>query len=387
MDTSISLEFLEIGYIDKTNHLLNLSKEVIEKLIEAESMIKGNAVLIEYLTRDYATFFKSRKEIYTMPEHWNRIREIMGQHYGMYPIVLLLSGLEDLVAYYKEKGISEEILVDTLSDLNIWIATYNKNYGVWGLEEFFWLINHFRGKLFRLGRLQFLIRTFPEDLRVYRNKSNKSIVVLAEDGINYRKDGQRDGTNKMLHTEGMWTSKLVIGEGFIEGNQIMPKGYAVSELTRLKLEDWELVLSNKDLVLDMHMPEGSKLEHELCGKAIERAISFYGKYFPEINYAAFTCMSWLLSQPVELMLPADSNIIRYKREFFLFPMLSDDHEFHRRVFGKRITDLEKAPQNTSFQRALREHLMSGKEVYEGGGFILREDMNWGKQVYWEKGVC
>lgn len=53
------------------------------------------------------------------------------------------------------RNIPKEITVQTLKDINIWIENYFVQYGEVGLGEFDWLINHYTGDLFRLGRLQF----------------------------------------------------------------------------------------------------------------------------------------------------------------------------------------------------------------------------------------
>ncbi len=64
---------------------------------------------------------------------------------------------EALNCNYKEMGIGEEILLDTLYDIVIWCRTWSSIKGKLFLGETRWLFNHLSGKLFRLGRLQFCI--------------------------------------------------------------------------------------------------------------------------------------------------------------------------------------------------------------------------------------
>ena len=63
---------------------------------------------------------------------------------------------EEVAAEYEKKGITEDILSDTLADIKRWADIY-KNYsgGKTGLEEIDWIIRHMRCELFKLGRLQF----------------------------------------------------------------------------------------------------------------------------------------------------------------------------------------------------------------------------------------
>ncbi len=54
---------------------------------------------------------------------------------------------------YEKVGISDEIYLDTMSDIKIWC----ENNGNRGLKNYGWLSNHVKFELFRLGRLQFQI--------------------------------------------------------------------------------------------------------------------------------------------------------------------------------------------------------------------------------------
>jgi len=63
--------------------------------------------------------------------------------------------IEDMEKFYKEKNIPREILTDTLSDWTEWIKRHHIWNDEWGLAQYGWIINHVRGKIFKLGRLQF----------------------------------------------------------------------------------------------------------------------------------------------------------------------------------------------------------------------------------------
>jgi len=74
------------------------------------------------------------------------------------PMQALLSALsrcDALEQQYKEKGIPEKILLDTLGDLVIWAQNQHLVHGTIGLSDSAWLEGHLNFQLFRLGRLQF----------------------------------------------------------------------------------------------------------------------------------------------------------------------------------------------------------------------------------------
>lgn len=65
------------------------------------------------------------------------------------------------------RGISAEIVTDTLSDLVTWTNTWTRVKGTLCLYELPWLSFHVGGRLFRLGRLQFCIGKADRDIPKY----------------------------------------------------------------------------------------------------------------------------------------------------------------------------------------------------------------------------
>ena len=82
------------------------------------------------------------------------IPETFGNHAGQ-NLLTALYRCEVLKTVYAERGIPERVLLDTLSDLVIWVNTYATYGDEFGIMEMGWLDNHFSAKLYRLGRLQF----------------------------------------------------------------------------------------------------------------------------------------------------------------------------------------------------------------------------------------
>ena len=64
---------------------------------------------------------------------------------------------EALSDFYKAKGISEDILLDTLKDIVRWCNTWSEIKGELYLGELEWLSDHLSGQLFKIGRLQYIM--------------------------------------------------------------------------------------------------------------------------------------------------------------------------------------------------------------------------------------
>ena len=74
---------------------------------------------------------------------------------GIFPICVLAYMAPYALKKNEDRGISKEITVKTLKDINVWIENYFAKNNELGLGEFSWLIYHYTGDLFHLGRLQF----------------------------------------------------------------------------------------------------------------------------------------------------------------------------------------------------------------------------------------
>ena len=82
----------------------------------------------------------------------------------------------DLYYEYQNKSISEKIYFDTIDDIRIWINNCVKETGIYGLKEYYWINEHLRMRIYKLGRLQFQKRDASEFMDLIRdNKLNHRV--------------------------------------------------------------------------------------------------------------------------------------------------------------------------------------------------------------------
>ncbi|MCA9832846.1 MAG: DUF5596 domain-containing protein [Thermomicrobiales bacterium] len=79
-------------------------------------------------------------------------------------VQLLTACLPFARAHLESRGIPEEIIQATLADLGRNVRVHRKREGVGGLGVMWWLMLHFRGMIFQLGRLQFERQIADEEL-------------------------------------------------------------------------------------------------------------------------------------------------------------------------------------------------------------------------------
>ena len=82
---------------------------------------------------------------------------------GRGALVQILFYCEGLAERYREAGIPEEILLDTLDDIRIYCEEWSAVKGHLTIATANWLYHHFGMELFRLGRLQFCMAATRAD--------------------------------------------------------------------------------------------------------------------------------------------------------------------------------------------------------------------------------
>ncbi|MFB8179749.1 acyltransferase domain-containing protein [Streptomyces sp. NPDC055966] len=72
-----------------------------------------------------------------------------------FPAYVFLAAIPRTLARHRDRGIPPEISRRTLADLGRHMAAHRRRHGTTGVQARCWLVRHFRGELFQLGRLQF----------------------------------------------------------------------------------------------------------------------------------------------------------------------------------------------------------------------------------------
>lgn len=121
--------------------------------------------------------------------------------------------------------------------------------------------------------------------------------------------------------------------------------------------------------LNIHINAGEKLDLEECKKSIHMAKDFFKKYF-EIDYKLAVCNSWLLSTNLAKILDKGSNIVKFSRLFNVYKNDDDNRQAIDRVFGDGTEVNTRMPENTSLQKIMKSHLLSGQKIGMGFGVII-----------------
>jgi len=242
----------------------------------------------------------------------------------------------------------------------------------------YWLRNHVRGDLFRLGRLDYILKPFGGRLKAWRHRESGRVQALALDGTRF------DATGLMATGDApeSWQGSLIEDAAGARGTPISPLGYARREELSLPAGEWALVLAPGDTMVETHIPAGGGMTPPRCSESMRRALDFFPRYFPQSPFGGFACNSWILNPELERIYRPESNMVQWQRELHLFPVSSGDRSGLYFIFGEEDPDPGTALRDTSLRRALLDHLASGGRLISGGMFLLTGDFeHYGSQVY------
>jgi hypothetical protein len=360
--------FLDKLYISDINKYFNFREPLLNEIICTAQRLNESEELKKLVWNYHCAIFKT--------DEFGKCRETLQKELSshsqdvtaLFSTIVLLSGFETVKDYYREKGISEKVLKDTMADLPLWIEHYYDNYKTYGLNEFNWLLCHFRCKLFKLGRLQFMAGKFHEKITAFQNIESGELMTLSHCGIKYRQDGLIDGTSGIYDDES-WESIYTEGNVIINGNPIL-NGYCVKESIKLDAHCWRKVFESGDNIIEVHIPAGEKMDFEKCVQSYELAKKFYKDYFPEKQLKAFVCESWILDPRLQNILPEESNIVRFQKYSMLFPMLSTDSQTIERVFSNDLPSYINREKLSILQRGILDFMNKGNKMCAGGMYIL-----------------
>lgn len=153
----------------------------------------------------------------------------------------------------------------------------------------------------------------------------------------------------------------------------------VFTLGRLQFERGQR-LPNGEPAFGLHIPELGPLDPAACDAALARVTPFFSALGdPPARYV--TCTSWLLDDQLAEYLPEDSRIVQFQRRFTRVqppvPVPDDpsqdtnagDAAVAKFVFRTTPQRMAEATPNTRLERAVIDHLASGRHWREMSGYL------------------
>lgn len=267
------------------------------KIIEILTKTEFNRDFIEYIRREFPEDFTPLIEQpyqYDFPD--NPLVDLSLKD----RLFTLLYELIPLKEYFDKRKIPSSIFYDSIQDLNFRIKRYYDTYNEYGMSErdALWLRFIYKGEMFDLGSLRFQKFHF----------SNAEI--------------ERTDYDYMPLSDEM--------------KQRFPEGMPI---------------------INVHITTDADLRPEKIDDSFQMAHEFFTTYFPEHNYTAFTCRTWMIYPPTQELLPPVSNITSFANRFEIFASNQNAKQALDRIY--ETSDLEEIKvmeKTSSLAKVAHKHL-------------------------------
>lgn len=373
--------FLEPASISRQRTFAGFPADLDETLLAAASRVAGSPALLHLAWHGCRMVYEQLDYSPEKLKQWPELTSTLGPLAGAFYLLLALEAVPRTRAVHRRIGVPEDITCECFGQITESMEYYAMQCeGMVGARPgtLYWLRNHVKGDLFRLGRFDYMLKPFAGRLKAWRHRESGQVQALALEGARF------DGTGLMAKGDApeSWQGDLIEGVAGVKGSPISPLGYARREEVSLPTSEWDLVLAPGDTILETHIPAGGGMTPTRCRESMQRALDFFPRHFPESPFAGFACNSWILNPQMDRIYSPGSNMVQWQRELYLFPVPSGDRAGVYFIFGEDDPNPRSAPRDTSLRRALLDHLASGGRLISGGMFLLTEDFrHFGSQVY------
>ena len=172
----------------------------------------------------------------------------------------------------------------------------------------------------------------------------------------------------MTDEEGSFLAEIKEENGALIGYTTDKFGECITSPVRL--EGYKEILRMGDMVLNVHIPSKLPLTPEICEKSYSDAARILRKAYPEHDFKAICCASWMMEKRIVEILGKESNLTRFSDAYVGFPLRSQGKAIYSFVYNlHQPVPTEELAEDTSLRRAIKKHLLNGGFVYEKGGII------------------
>jgi len=135
-------------------------------------------------------------------------------------------------------------------------------------------------------------------------------------------------------------------------------------LFRIGELEYEMKHIDGNIVIGIHIPSDVDFSLSAIDNSLASAKHFFATYYPKLSNAEYRCHSWLLDSQLKGMLNESSNILNFQNRFEIFDEGEVGTEW---LYNTKSTDYAALPENTSLQRNMKKHILSGGMIRNAYG--------------------
>lgn len=298
----------------------------------------------------------------------------MKLHSELFSFVLLLACVEPSMQQLRARGIPDADYME-IPYRPMKVQFEKLGRGDSRVSDFPWDRNFYTCSIFLMDRFLFIPYRFDGPLNMFRNNLTNKVIALRHAGEEFRSDGQLNGVNGVFDNKGVFCTVWEEKESSITANPVNPMGFVERETITLLKKEWETALLPGDNLLAVHVPSGEGYTPERLHNSMGMALSFFDRYFPELNIKGFWSESWLYDPRLSLILDErSSNIIKVQRQMYLYPIHEGDGMLRYEVFGDWKAEPEQVVLKTTLQKAAAAFMRNGGRFHTTSMLMLRDEV-------------
>lgn len=271
----------------------------------------------------------------------------------------------------KSRNLPDEIIEKTMDIPEATVKLYRQKHGgAPGFDLLWWHQRVILGKMLRIARFEAQIpATYQGFACAFTNEKGEYVLLAQECPVH--RDGFLLGARGYQDQEGSWVANITETADAWQGYPYDCHGFVEKCEVTLRKSQWKKVFEKGAPVIALHIPAEGRLSPDVVDQSIAAICDLIERHYPEYQYRAITCNSWLINPVLLDLLGENSNISQFCKRFFPAPMKTDGYDVFRFVFGKKdnavnLTDL---PEDTHLQKTLKQYYLNGGIVHEMAGFL------------------
>lgn len=306
-------------------------------------------------------------------------RELLSKHlkYFEFPdrefpflaILAFLPSIEKIHSNLCNLGLPDEVVLDTLRQFEDCMFLYEERFGCLGLNKRYFdhLQRYVDGKILNIGRLRFELYKNKDVYLLESRKTGKQILFV--DGERMNSDGLYADTPPIKENCTGFDAFLRENETSYIGTPIGDDGKCKNFPIELDKSEYFMRVGKGDDIIAVHIPAKGALTREACEKSYDQAKEIFKSIYPECDFKAFRCHSWMMAPELRDILKPGSNLLEFQSPYKKYPSHTKGEDVLNFVFKMKFTSYNDLPEDTSLQRALKKIYLSGGYLYEYSGLF------------------
>ena len=350
--------FVNEEYVRKTNSKIHALDRTISEVVASIPAILSSDDALLYSLFLYRAMEQRERFLSSLSEF-----EIPDKEFAHLAVLCLLPYFERLYDFLSDNGLDEDIRRATVNQLEDCMFLYLERTGNLGLNKRYFdhLQRYVDFGIFNIGALRFEPRKLGKVKLLEHRVSGKEILVLTEGRMN--SDGLYIDTPP-INEDGAFDAFFLETESEYIGTRVGDDGKCRSEHESFSKDEYILRMTEGDDCIAVHIPQDTKLTKERCNSSYERAAEVFSRLYPERNFKAFVCSSWMMSPQLFDILGKDSKILAFSSPYIKFPSHTKGRDVMNFVFKTESPDVASWQENTTLQRELKKLYLGGDCLYE-----------------------